>query len=58
MVPPAKKPAPGAPVRPEGGGASEEMGPHKLIRPSLANIMRDQGSPRPASSARRVAPPE
>lgn len=59
MVPPAKKPAPGAPARPEGGGASEELGPRKLIRPSLANIMRDQGTPRPAGGgARRVAPPE
>ena len=59
MVPPAKKPAPGAPAKPDGGGPSEELGPRKLIRPSLANVMRDQGSPRPAGmGARRVAPPE
>ena len=59
MVPPAKKPVSGAPAKPDEGGASEELGPRKLIRPSLANVMRDQGSPRPAGiGARRVAPPE
>jgi host factor-I protein len=59
MVPPAKKPFPGAPAPPDGEGPSAELGPRKLIRPSLSNVMRDQGSPRSAGGAgRRVVPPE
>ncbi len=55
----AKKPVPGAPAPGEEGGPSEELGPRKLIRPSLARIMRDQGAPRPAGGGgRRVVPPE
>jgi sRNA-binding regulator protein Hfq len=55
----AKKPVPGAPDSGDGGGPSEELGPRKLIRPSLAGIMRDQGAPRSAGGgARRVVPPE
>ncbi len=58
MVPPSKKPAPGVPARPEGEGAPE-LGPRKLIRPSLANVMRDQGVARPAGAGgRRVVPPD
>ncbi|HTS01397.1 MAG TPA: hypothetical protein VMN04_02660 [Thermoanaerobaculia bacterium] len=55
----AKRPVPGAPSTGDGGGPAEELGPRKLIRPSLAGIMRDQGTPRPAGAgARRVVPPE
>ena len=56
MVPPAKKSTPQTPATPAGGGAAEELGPRKLIRPSLAHVLRDQVAPRPAG--RRVVPPE
>jgi sRNA-binding regulator protein Hfq len=59
MVPPSKKPISGVPPKPEEEAPSDEMGPRKLIRPSLANIMREQGAPRPGGTgARRVAPPD
>ena len=56
---PAKKHVPGAPDPGDGGGPSEELAPRKLIRPSLAHVLKDQGAPRPAGGgARRVVPPE
>ena len=55
----AKKPVPGAPASGEGGEPSEELGPRKLIRPSLAHVLKDQGGSRPAGGGgRRVVPPE
>jgi sRNA-binding regulator protein Hfq len=55
----AKKPFSGAPTPGDGEGPSEELGPRKLIRPSLARVLKDQGGSRPAGGgARRVVPPE
>ena len=53
----AKKPVPGAPAPGEEGATTEELGPRKLIRPSLARVLRDQGVSRGPSS-RKMVPPE
>jgi host factor-I protein len=55
---PARRPNSGGegPTPPaEAGGA--ELGPRKLIRPSLADLRKDQGLPRSPSS-RKMVPPE
>jgi len=46
---------PAGPPDPSGGPA--EMGPRKLIRPSLADVRREHGITRP-TSARKMVPPE
>ena len=42
---------------PPGSAGGAELGPRKLIRPSLAELRRDQGPPRSPSS-RKLVPPE
>ena len=44
------------PLPPAAAGGAE-LGPRKLIRPSLAELRKDQGLPRGASS-RKLVPPE
>jgi RNA chaperone Hfq len=52
-----KPPSGGEPPAPSSGsGPESELGPRKLIRPSLSEIRRDQGL-RPPSS-RKMVPPE
>ena len=53
-MPPVKKP----PVNGGDPPNEPELGPRKLIRPSLAEIRRDQGLSRPSSSARKMVPPD
>ncbi len=50
-----KKPPSGA--EPSAEAPTEELGPRKLIRPSLAHVLRDQGVVR-APSSRKIVPPE
>src|SRR5450756_469773 len=42
---------------PSGDAPTAELGPRKLIRPSLAHVLRDQGVSRGPSS-RKMVPPE
>lgn len=51
-----KKPT-GAEPSASADGPTDERGPRKLIRPSLARVLRDQGVPRGPSS-RKIVPPE
>lgn len=53
---PVKKPPTPEPSGPE-DGSTAELGPRKLIRPSLAGVLRDQGVSRSPSS-RKIVPPE
>jgi host factor-I protein len=50
-----KKPPSGA--EPSADAPTAELGPRKLIRPSLATVLRDQGVSRVPSS-RKMVPPE
>ena len=50
-----KKPPSGA--EPSADAPTTELGPRKLIRPSLAHVLRDQGVSRGPSS-RKMVPPE
>jgi host factor-I protein len=50
-----KKPPTGA--EPSADSPTAELGPRKLIRPSLARVLRDQGVSRGPSS-RKMVPPE
>ena len=53
-----KKPPSGAePSAPSGDAPTAELGPRKLIRPSLAHVLRDQGVSR-GSASRKMVPPE
>ena len=56
MAPVKKPPTPAEPSAPE-DGPTAELGPRKLIRPSLARVLRDQGVSRGPSS-RKMVPPE
>ena len=53
----APPPAPAAPATSREPGPGSELGPRKLIRPSLAEIRRDQGFTAGPSS-RKMVPPE
>ena len=57
MAPVKKPPTQAEPPAPEEGGPTAELGPRKLIRPSLARVLRDQGLSRGPSS-RKMVPPE
>jgi sRNA-binding regulator protein Hfq len=52
-----KKPPTPAEPSAEADGPTAELGPRKLIRPSLARVLRDQGVTRGPSS-RKMVPPE
>jgi sRNA-binding regulator protein Hfq len=59
-----KPPTPAEPSATAEGAApsategAAEMGPRKLIRPSLARVLRDQGVPSRGPSSRKIVPPE
>jgi host factor-I protein len=52
-----KKPPTPAEPSADADGPTAELGPRKLIRPSLARVLRDQGVTRGPSS-RKMVPPE
>ena len=56
MAPVKKPPSQAEPSAPA-EGPTAELGPRKLIRPSLARVLRDQGFSRGPSS-RKMVPPE
>jgi host factor-I protein len=51
-----KPPTPAEPSAAAEG--ADELGPRKLIRPSLARVLRDQGVPSRGPSSRKMVPPE